>query len=135
VTGRGKTDNIHVGAIARYVSLPLAKSLVSHAARSAGVVVPVCRSAGGHAAAAVVGLGMALQIGGSHSDIYNVLWAVVFGFATLNILSLAARRFEPTRRGMSFGEFMAVMVVLISLFLLGWEMLNMLHIFPIRLRR
>ena len=25
-------------------------------------------------------------------DIYNILWAVVFGFATLNILSLATRR-------------------------------------------
>ncbi|MGA8429167.1 MAG: hypothetical protein WB729_05065 [Candidatus Sulfotelmatobacter sp.] len=116
------------------VSISLAKSLISNAARSAGVVAPVCRSAGGHAAA-VVGLGVAWQLGGSHSDIYNVLWAVVFGFATLNILSLAARRFEPTRRGMTFGELMAVMVVLISVFLLGWEMLNMLHIFPIRLRR
>ena len=34
-------------------------------------------------------------------DAYNILWAVVFGFATLNILSLAARRFEPGRRGLS----------------------------------
>jgi len=68
-------------------------------------------------------------------DVYNVLWAVVFGFATLNILSLAARRFEPTRRGLSFGELMAVMVVIISIILLGWEMLSVLHIFPIQLRR
>jgi hypothetical protein len=59
----------------------------------------------------------------------------VFGFATLNILSLAARRFEPTRRGMTFGELMAVMVVVISVVLLGWEMLNLFHIFPIQLRR
>ena len=116
------------------VSFSLAKSLISSFARTAGIAMPVCRIAGGHAAA-VVGLGVALQYGGSHSDIYNVLWAVVFGFATLNILSLAARRFEPTRRGMSFGELLAVMVVLLSVFLLGWEMLNMLHIFPIRLRR
>jgi hypothetical protein len=36
---------------------------------------------------------------------------------------------------MSFGELLAVLVVLLSLFLLGWEMLNLLHIFPIRLRR
>ena len=85
--------------------------------------------------AAVAGLGIAFQSDGSHSDVYNILWAVVFGFATLNILSLAARRFEPTRRGMSFGEMLAVLVVLLSLFLLGWEMLNLLHIFPIRLRR
>src|ERR1700719_295385 len=63
------------------------------------------------------------------NDIYNVLWAVVFGFATLNILSLSARRFEPTRRGLSFGEVMAVVVALLSVFLLGWEMLNLFHIF------
>ena len=67
-------------------------------------------------------------------DIYNILWAVVFGFATLNILSLAARRYEPTRKGLTFGELMAVMVVVVSMILLGWEMLNLLHIFPIQLR-
>ena len=68
-------------------------------------------------------------------DIYNILWAVVFGFATLNILSLATRRMEPRRRRMSFGELMAVAVVVVSLFLLGWEMLSLLHIFPIKLKR
>lgn len=68
-------------------------------------------------------------------DLYNILWAVVFGFATLNILSLAAKRFEPGRRGLTFGELLAVMVVLISVFLLGWEMLNLFHIFPIKLKR
>jgi len=71
---------------------------------------------------------------GTRQDVYNILWAVVFGFATLNILGLAARRIEPNKRGLSFGELMAVMVVLMSVFLLGWEMLNMFHIFPIRLR-
>jgi hypothetical protein len=70
----------------------------------------------------------------SRGDVYNILWAVVFGFATLNILSLATRRFEPNRKGLTFGELMAVMVVLLSVFLLGWEMLNLFHIFPIRLR-
>jgi hypothetical protein len=30
---------------------------------------------------------------------------------------------------------MAVMVVLLSIFLLGWEMLNLFHVFPIKLRR
>jgi hypothetical protein len=75
-----------------------------------------------------------LQRQSSHrSDVYNVLWAVVFGFATLNILSLAARRFEPNRRGLTFGELMAVMVVLLSFFLLGWELLSVFHIFPIKL--
>jgi hypothetical protein len=67
-------------------------------------------------------------------DIYNILWAVVFGFATLNILSLATRRMEPGRRRMTFGELMAVMVVVVSVFLLGWEMLTLLHIFPIKLK-
>lgn len=69
------------------------------------------------------------------SDVYNILWAVVFGFATLNILTLAARRFEPNRRGLTFGELMAVLVVLLSIFLLGWELLGVFHVFPIRLRR
>src|SRR5437588_8767484 len=69
------------------------------------------------------------------NDVYNILWAVVFGFATLNILSLAARRFEPNRRGLTFGELMAVMVVLLSIFLLGWELLSVVHIFPIKLHR
>ncbi len=85
-------------------------------------------------ARAIAGMSVALLARGSRQDVYNILWAVVFGFATLNILSLAARRLEPTRRGLSFGELMAVMVVLLSVFLLGWEMLNLFHIFPIRLR-
>ena len=70
----------------------------------------------------------------TRQDVYNILWAVVFGFATLNILSLAARRLEPTRRGLTFGELLAVMVVLMSVILLGWEMLNLFHVFPIKLR-
>lgn len=69
------------------------------------------------------------------NDVYNILWAVVFGFATLNILSLAAKRFEPNRRGLSFGELMAVLVVFLSIFLLGWELLSVFHIFPIKLQR
>ena len=69
------------------------------------------------------------------NDVYNILWAVVFGFATLNILSLAARRFEPNRRGLTFGELMAVLVVLLSIFLLGWELLGVFSIFPIKLQR
>jgi hypothetical protein len=68
-------------------------------------------------------------------DVYNILWAVVFGFATLNILSLAARRFEPNRRGMSFGELLAVLIVLLSIFLLGWELMSVFHIFPTKLNR
>jgi hypothetical protein len=71
---------------------------------------------------------------GAEESVYNILWAVVFGFATLNILSLAAKHFEPGRRGLSFGELLAVLVVVISIFLLGWEMLSLFHIFPIKLK-
>jgi hypothetical protein len=69
------------------------------------------------------------------NDVYNILWAVVFGFATLNILGLSARRFEANRRGFTFGELMAVLIVLLSIFLLGWELLGVFHIFPIKLQR
>ena len=66
-------------------------------------------------------------------DVYDILWALVFGFATLNILSLVSRRFDPKRQRMSFGEMMALGTVLVAVILLGWEMLNQVHIFPIRL--
>lgn len=80
------------------------------------------------------GMAVAVFYRGSRQDVYNILWAVVFGFATLNILGLAARRMEPSHRGLSFGEMLAVMVVLISVFLLGWEMLHLFHFFPVRIR-
>ena len=86
-------------------------------------------------AAMLLGVAVTVFYRGSREDVYNILWAVVFGFATLNILSLAARRLEPTKRGLSFGELMAVMVVLVSVVLLGWEMLSLFHIFPIQLKR
>ena len=99
--------------------------------RAALAVYPVARAQ----ATVVLGLAITLLYRGTKQDVYNILWAVVFGFATLNILSLAARRFEPTRRGLSFGELMAVMVVVISVILLGLEMLNLFHVFPIKLQR
>jgi len=64
---------------------------------------------------------------------YNILWVLVFGFATLNILGLVLRRFEPRRSGLNFGEILAITVVFFSLVLLGLEMLNLFHIFPIKL--
>lgn len=67
------------------------------------------------------------------TDIYNILWALVFGFATLNILGLLARRFEPNRTRLNFGELLAVLVVCVAVFLLGWEMLYVFHILPIKL--
>lgn len=75
-----------------------------------------------------------IQYPGKKGDVYNILWALVFGFATINILGLVARRFEPERTRMSFGEVLAVMVVLVSICLLGWEILTLLHIFPIQLK-
>jgi hypothetical protein len=74
-----------------------------------------------------------LQDFGKKGDIYNILWALVFGFATLNILGLVARRFETNRNRLNFGETIAIMVVIVSIVLLGWEMLNLFKIFPIKL--
>ena len=67
----------------------------------------------------------------SREEVYNILWALVFGFATLNILSLGARRFEQ-KRGLNFGELLAVLVVVVSIVLLAWEMLYVFGILPIR---
>jgi hypothetical protein len=69
----------------------------------------------------------------TREEIYNILWALVFGFATLNILSLGARRFEREKGGLSFGEILAILVVVVSIFLLAWEMLYTFGILPIRL--
>jgi hypothetical protein len=69
----------------------------------------------------------------TREGIYNILWALVFGFATLNILSLGARRFEQGKTGLNFGEILAVLVVFVSVVLLGWEMLYVFGILPIRL--
>jgi len=66
-------------------------------------------------------------------NVYNILWILVFGFATLNILGLVLRRFEPRRSGLNFGEILAITVVFFSIFLLAMEMLNLFHIFPIKL--
>ena len=69
----------------------------------------------------------------TREEIYNILWALVFGFATLNILSLGARHFEQDKAGLNFGEILAILVVLVSIVLLGWEMLYLFGILPIRL--
>jgi hypothetical protein len=114
--------------------LPSAIVLLSSFSRSTQAAIaayPVVRSQ----TPIMFGFIFALQYRGSHGDIYNILWAVVFGFATLNILSLAAKRLEPSHRGLSFGELMAVLVVILSVVLLGWEMLTLFHIFPIKLKR
>jgi hypothetical protein len=116
------------------MALTNAVTLISSFTRTTRVAFAVYAVARVYAGV-LVGVAVAVLYRGSRQDVYNILWAVVFGFATLNILTLAARRLEPTRRGLSFGELMAVMVVLLSIFLLGWELLNLFHIFPIKLTR
>jgi len=75
------------------------------------------------------------QFSGKKADLYSMLWALVFGLATLNILSLGARRVDPKRgSGLSIGETLAIMIVVMSIFLLTWEMLNLFKVFPIKLR-
>jgi hypothetical protein len=68
-----------------------------------------------------------------HDEVYTMLWALVFGFATLNILSLGARSFESGKSGLNFGEIIAIMVVLVSVTLLAGELLYFFGILPIRL--
>jgi hypothetical protein len=69
----------------------------------------------------------------TREEIYNVLWALVFAFATLNILSLGARRTQEDRGGLNFGEVIAIMVVVVSILMLAWEMLYVFHILPFHL--
>ena len=38
------------------------------------------------------------QFSSKKDNVYNILWVLVFGFATLNILGLVARRLEPRRQ-------------------------------------
>jgi hypothetical protein len=74
-----------------------------------------------------------LLLRSTRGEVYNILWALVFGFATLNILSLGARRFEQDKGGLNLGETLAILVVIVSIVLLAWEMLYLFHILPIRL--
>ena len=83
---------------------------------------------------APVYLFLAAEDASKHTDIYNILWVLVFGFATLNILGLVARKFEPERSRLSFGESLAIMVVVVSVALLGWELLYFFKILPIKLK-
>jgi hypothetical protein len=76
---------------------------------------------------------LAVQLGVDNSRMYNVLWGAVFGFATLNILGLLARRFEPGRSRMTMGEMLAILVAILSVLMLGWELLFFFHVLPIRL--
>ena len=74
------------------------------------------------------------QFPSKKDNVYNLLWVLVFGFATLNILGLVARRFEPRRSNLNFGEMLAITVTVVSVVLLVCEMLSIFHIFPIKIR-
>lgn len=73
------------------------------------------------------------QVALTGSRMYDLLWGAVFGFATLNILGLVARRFEPGRTRMTFGEMLAIIAACVALLMLVWELLFLFHILPIRL--
>lgn len=74
-----------------------------------------------------------LATGGSVT-LYDLLWGAVFGFATLNILGLLARRFEPGRTRMTLGEILAITVAAIAVLMLGWELLFYFHVLPIHIQ-
>lgn len=114
------------------MSVPSTVTLVSGVARTTRAALTVY-SAVRMSASMLFSVATAVFYRSARENAYNMLWAVLFGFATLNILGLAARRSEA-RRGLSFGEVMAVMTVIFSIVLLAWEIIHLLHIFPIRLR-
>lgn len=66
-------------------------------------------------------------------NIYNVLIALTCGFSSLSILNLVSRRVDP-HRGLNFSEMLAITGAVVAVFLWGWEMLHLFHIFPIKLR-
>lgn len=77
----------------------------------------------------------AVEDASKRGDVYNILWILVFGFATLNILGLVARKFEPAQRSrLSFGESLAIMVVVVSVILLAWELLYWFKVLPFKLK-
>ena len=84
---------------------------------------------------APLALAVLLQYSQKKGDVYNILWALVFAFATMNILGLLAKRMEPRRTRLSMGETLAIMVVIVSILMLGWEMLYWFDILPIKLHR
>ena len=91
--------------------------------------IPFLRAAGAFVVLA------AWQLASKRGDFYNLLWMLVFGFATLNILALVTRSLDPSgrKRRMAVGEILAVLVVMTCLGLLAAEMLSLFHIFPIKL--
>jgi hypothetical protein len=67
------------------------------------------------------------------NSVFDILSALVFGFSSLNVLGLISRRLDARHRGLNFGELMAIAVVILAVCFLGWEMLSLFHILPIKL--
>ena len=108
----------------------LLSNLVSHLSRNRVGCFPRSMSV---SPVALLGF-FALFESSKKGDVYNILWALVFGFATINILGLVSRRIDPNRQNrMSFGEMMAVGTVAVAVILLGWEMLYLFKVLPLRL--
>ena len=107
-------------------------TFVSHFTRSRSVAA-ICGSDPRLSSLAFLATALVFEASDKKGDVYNILWALVFGFATLNILGLVVRRFEPHQNRMTFGELLAVLTVLVSIFLLGWEMLYLFKVLPIRI--
>ena len=84
---------------------------------------------------APLALAVLLQYSQKKGDVYNILWALVFAFATMNILGLLVKRIEPRQTRLSLGETIAIMAVIVSILMLGWEMLYWLDSLPIKLHR
>jgi hypothetical protein len=102
------------------------------AAAQAGGMTAVRGNAVWPQAAAILAIA-GLQGRGKQSELYNILWMLVFSFATLNILALVTKHLEPEKNRIGFGEVLAILVVLLSLGLLGWEMLSLFHVLPLKL--
>jgi|HubBroStandDraft_6_1064221.scaffolds.fasta_scaffold128907_3 hypothetical protein len=66
-------------------------------------------------------------------NLFNILIALICGFASLNIINLITRPAKPIR-GLTFGEMLAVTGAVVALLLLGAEMLHIYHVFPIKLQ-
>src|SRR5579883_1797128 len=69
-------------------------TLVNHFTRSRSVAA-MLRSDARWPPRAFLGTVVCFAASEQKGDVYNILWVVVFGFATLNSLSLVVKRFEP----------------------------------------
>jgi hypothetical protein len=109
---------ILVGALSKHLPMSLSVSHLAGLIAARALPRPV--------------FGLLLQSPEKREDVYNILWVLVFGFATLNILALVARQFDDRRR-FSFGEIIAILVVVVAVILLASELLYQFKIFPIKL--